>query len=258
MKILDLEHTPFHQLEYRSSGPGGVERRVVLPFHRAWIDAMPAGIQCLVAVSDIQGRELDRNGNRLLGEAVAEELALLQDLGEIPDVDVVLLAGDLFDYPDLHKLGGTGDVTAVWNAFAVTSPAVIGVHGNHDMVEDELAPNAIALDGQVREYAGLRIGGVSGIIGQEDRHHRRGEMTYRKVLQDTLAAKPQILLLHQGPDDPDRNQPGDPSVRDYLENHGSSLVIFGHKHWYQPLHDLGRNQLLNVDHRLVVMSVREP
>lgn len=258
MKIIDLELRPFHQLDYRSSGPGGVERQVAMPFHRAWVDAMPAGVQCLVALSDIQGRELDWNRNRLVGEAVAEELALLQELGEIPAVDAVLLAGDLFDYPDCHKLGGTGDVTLVWNAFAIAARAVIGVQGNHDTIEEELAPNAIALDGQVRECAGLRIGGVSGIIGRGDRHHRRGEIAYRKLLQNTLATKPQILLLHQGPDDPDRNQPGDPSVRDYLKNHGSSLVVFGHKHWHQPLQDLGGNQLLNVDHRLVVMIVREP
>ena len=50
------------------------------------------GGMVLVATSDLQGREQDPK-NRLLGELVAEELAVLHELGEIPFIHGVLLAG---------------------------------------------------------------------------------------------------------------------------------------------------------------------
>ncbi|QSP94004.1 metallophosphoesterase [Marinobacter salinisoli] len=256
MKILDFELTPFHELDYRSSGPGGVERRSVLPFYRAWVDTLPESVQCMVAMSDIQGRELDQERNRLLGEAIADDLELLEDLGEIPRVGGVLLSGDLFDYEDCRKLGGTGDVTSVWKAFSSFAPKVVGVHGNHDLIAQELPNNALALDGQIDVFAGLKIGGLSGIIGREDRHQRRSEASFAKHLTNLLAQSPEILLLHQGPDDPARGQPGSHIVREVLERHGSSLIIFGHKHWSDPLGQAGEHQLLNVDHRVILLCPR--
>lgn len=110
---------------------------------------MPDGINTFVVTSDLQGREENKINNRLVGEAVADELALLQELGEIPQIDLVLLAGDLYDHPDCGKLGGTGIVTSVWNAFADKFEQVIGVHGNHDIVEDNLLKsNVKILDGK--------------------------------------------------------------------------------------------------------------
>lgn len=110
------------------------------------------GITSIVALSDLQGRETGQR-NRLIGEQVVDELIALQELGMISDIDLVILAGDLYDYPDCRKLGGTGDVTNVLNAFANKFEKTFGVLGNHDKVtEDKLLPNVSILDGNVIKY----------------------------------------------------------------------------------------------------------
>lgn len=253
MKILEVSSKPFHELEYRSSGRGGLVRDVVLPFYKIKVDKLPEGFKSVVATSDLQGRERDTNRNRLVGEAVSDELVLLQELQEIPPIDLVFLAGDLYDYPDCRKLGGTGDVTSVLNAFARNFEVVVGVHGNHDLVhEDRLLDNVIILDGEIKQAAGLMIGGVSGIVGRSDRNQRKTDSEFRKALTKSLTDKTQVLLLHQGPDDPMNNQIGDPAIREFLESSGSAIVIFGHCYWRRPFVQMGANQVLNVDNRLYV------
>jgi len=135
MKILKIESQSFHEINYKSSGPSGKIRNSSLPFFKATVDKLPTGISSIVVTSDLQGREISGT-NRLLGELVAEELSLLQELEQIPLVNLVILAGDLYDYPDCRKLGGTGDVTDVWNAFSHRFEQVVGVHGNHDIVKN--------------------------------------------------------------------------------------------------------------------------
>ncbi|WP_444930780.1 metallophosphoesterase [Microbulbifer sp. SSSA002] len=255
MKIVKIEDKPFHDIMYRSSGRGGEVRSLTLPFYRVQVDALPKGYSAIVAVSDLQGREADIKSNRLVGEAVAEELLLLMELGEIPEVNLVLLAGDLYDYPDSKKLGGTGDVTAVWNAFSEITENVVGVHGNHDTVQEEiLAANVRVLDGEIQAINGLNIGGVSGIIGRSGRNQRKSSTEFNKALRKAVNNKTEITLLHQGPDDPLNSQIGEPLVRDYLESQGSSLVLFGHCHWEIPYIDIGKHQVLNVDNRLYVFT----
>ena len=126
MNILKIEDNPFHEVNFKSSGPRGAVRYRVLPFYKVKVEKLPKGVTSIVATSDLQGREAG-DENRLLGEAVAEELMILQELGEIPKIELVILAGDLYDYPDCRKKGGTGDVTSVWNAFAKDFGAVVGV-----------------------------------------------------------------------------------------------------------------------------------
>lgn len=255
MKVLDIDDNPFHQMIYRSSGRNGVIRRVVLPFYKAKVDSLPEGVTSFVATSDLQGRERDKKSNRLVGEAVAEELLLLQQLEEIPKVDFVVLAGDLYDYPDCRKLGGTGDVTTVWNAFAEFFGSVVGVHGNHDTVsEANLATNTVILDGTQTDLNGVNIGGVCGIIGRVERNQRKTEEQFKKALQKVTSDKNDLVILHQGPDDTENNQKGEPFIREHLENNGSSLVIFGHCHWTEPLINIGNNQVLNVDNQLYLFT----
>jgi len=240
---------------YRSSGTGGAIRIVQLPFYKAKVDMLPNGVECIVATSDLQGREIGEE-NRLVGEAVAEELKLLAEIDEIPAIASILLAGDLYDYPDLRKVGGTGDVTPVWNAFARISPIVVGVHGNHDKVrEADMVSNTYVLDGEIRKILGLRIGGISGIIGREDRNQRKSERNFEKILKNALTESTQVMLMHQGPDDPINDQMGNAMIREYMESKkGSALVVFGHCHWDTPIIDVGNNQVLNVDNRVVVLT----
>lgn len=134
------------------------------PFYYARASGLPEGIGSIVLTSDLQGRERERQ-NRLLGEVVAEELGLLADLVDIPPIDLAILAGDLYEYPDCHKRSGSGEVSSVWQAFAGISQ-VLGVHGNHDVLSAprELPRHARVLDGDILKMNQLVIGGVGGII----------------------------------------------------------------------------------------------
>ena len=259
MKIIEVADTPFHELRYRSSGRGGKVRKVTLPFYNARVDALPKGVSAFVLTSDLQGREIDKKSNRLVGEAVAEELSLLVDLGEVPNINFVALAGDLYDYPELHKLGGTGDVTSVWNAFANSFDFVVGVHGNHDKVIDsEMNSNSMILDGASANIQGVKVGGVSGIVGRSDRNQRKEQEHFIKELSKVTRSKNDIILLHQGPEDVENGQLGDPEITEHLKTNASSIIAFGHCHWNKPFLEIGKNQVLNVDNRLYVVTSANP
>ena len=253
MRVISIEDNPFHQIIYRSSGPRGQVRQRTLPFQRVFVDQLAEGVSAIAVTSDLQGRESGKR-NRLLGEVVSEELRLLCDLGEIPSIDGVVMAGDLYDYPECHKLGGTGDVTSVWNSFATDFREVVGVHGNHDVVDgQQLDPEVTVLDGNVSTQMGLSIGGVSGIIGRADRNQRKTESDFSSVLKGILRKKPDVIVLHQGPDDPATGRGGESLIRELLEKGGSSLVICGHCHWEDPYADIVEHQVLNVDGRVMLL-----
>ncbi len=252
MKIIKIENDPFYELNYRSSGGHGSTKKCMLPFYRARVQGLPKELDSFIATSDLQGREAGGR-NRLLGEIVAEELRLLQELGDIPPIGLVLLAGDFYDYPDCRKMGGTGDVTEVWNSFANHFQSVVGVLGNHDIAAAErLKPNVTVLDGTSTTASGLKIGGVSGIIGRPDRNQRKTESDYLKALK-TVMSNP-IVLLHQGPDHPDNGEMGEPGIRRFLKHNGSSLTLFGHCFWQKPLATIGKNQMLNVDSKVFLFT----
>jgi len=254
MKILDIEKEPFHKLKYHSSGPKRTIAKCILNFYKVKVDVLPEGVTSMVVSSDLQGRE-DGQANRLVGEYVVDELMTLQEQGLISHVDLVILAGDLYDYPDCLKRGGSGDVTSVWNAFATNFDNVIGVHGNHDMVnENELLSNVTILDGNVIRYKDIKIGGVSGIIGKVTRNQRKSHEQFEHELSNIISKKCDIVVLHAGPDDPENNQRGEPMVRHQLENTNTGLVIFGHCFWGIPQIPIGTNQVLNVDSKVFIFE----
>jgi len=231
MKFIEIPKNPFYEMRYRTSGRGGKVREVTLPFYRAIVDELPKGIDSFVITGDLQGREENATTNRLIGEAVAEELQLLSDLGEIRPIDFIVLAGDLYDYPELHKLGGTDDVTEVWNAFAKENSFVVGVLGNHDIVQkSKLAPNTIVLDGDSINCMGVRIGGVSGIVGHGNKNQRKSEQKFISALTKVTRRKNDLILLHQGPHDSKNQQQGTPKITEHLLSNGTSIVAFGHHH----------------------------
>ncbi len=253
MKILDVAEDPFHSISFRSSGKNGRAVRRSLPFCFVTVKGLPKKIGCIVVSADLQGRE-GQGKNRLLGRVVAEELAVLEKQKTIPKVGLVLLAGDLYDVPGCDSRGGTGKVTKVWNAFAKRFPYVMGVHGNHDIVtEDELLENVCILDGTVSHCSGLTFGGVSGVIGRIDRNQRKTEDDFMAALKSVTKHKPDLVLLHEGPDDPERKQRGNPVIREHLERKYNGITVFGHRFWEQPFQSFGKSQLLNTDSRVFVL-----
>src|SRR5690554_1333593 len=132
--ITRIDPEPFFTLPHRTSGPAGAPLHNRLPFYRAYATGLPSHAKSLVLTSDLQGREAGGQ-NRLLGVPVAEALSALSREGVIPAPDAVFLCGDLYDYPDCHKRGGTGPVDEVFQAFSAMTPEVVGVLGNHDQME---------------------------------------------------------------------------------------------------------------------------
>ena len=125
LRITRVEDEPFFLLPHRTSGPKGKIRHNRLPFYRAYATGLPDIVDELVFTSDLQGRETGRQ-NRLLGVPVAEALSAMIEKQEIPQPAGVFLCGDLYDYPDCHKLGGTGPVDEVYEGFSKVGP---GQHG---------------------------------------------------------------------------------------------------------------------------------
>ena len=187
MRLTGIDPTPFHSLPYWTSAPSRTPCQRELPFFHAKAEGLPNDIGCLVLMSDLQGREYlsDRleGTERLLGEAVAEELSLLVGLGEIPPISTVMICGDLYEYPDCRKPGGTGPVEAVFLSLSRVSEEVIAVLGNHDSLASttKLPAKIVVLNGNVvKTNFGLRVGGLGGIIGDPKRHNRHMELCIQK------------------------------------------------------------------------------
>jgi Icc-related predicted phosphoesterase len=269
MKIVTFQAEPILEFRYLNAGRGpGQYYEDRLPVHIARVDRLPVGISALVATGDLQGRERfeDSAGGsiRLLGEALPERLVreVLSTLF-IPDSDRVgvLLAGDFYTVPALDKRGGTGDVTNVWRAFSDCFAWVAGIPGNHDTFGEvpqrrpKFPSGMHFLDGDVTEISGLRIAGLGGIIGKATRPNRRSEDDYLATLRRLLQPRPDVLLMHEGPDGRDPAQRGLSRVREILQEAGMGLVIRGHAHWPQPFAEFDNGlQVLNVDARVVVLT----
>ncbi|KFE67217.1 hypothetical protein DB31_8570 [Hyalangium minutum] len=128
--------------------------------------------------------------------------------------------------------GASGDVRSVWNAFASQFRWVAGVAGNHDTFGTSRErerflqqPGLYLMDGEVHEVDGLRLGGVSGIIGRTDKPGRRAEADQLKRIQGVLRQEPEVLVLHEGPDFPPGDLRDNSAIREAVEAREELLVV---------------------------------
>ena len=266
MRITSIDAELLAEIRYLNAGrrAGEIEHEL-LPVHRAMVDGLPKGTAAIVVTADLQGRETFKSARggppRLMGEVLP---ALLKNevfpYLELPEGDIgVLLAGDFYTVPGLEKRGGTGDVRAVWDAFAKEFGWVVGVAGNHDtfgesMKRPNFSPPVHFLDKDIVSIGGVSIGGLSGIIGNPRRPWRRTEEEYLESLVEVLCERPAITILHDGPDAPSRGCDGIPRIREIIEQFEDTLVVRGHSHWPEPLAELASGtQVLNVDARVVIL-----
>ncbi len=261
MRILTIEPEPADLVPYRTALPGGGSAMADLPVYAGRIEGLPPGLDALVVASDLQGVcEAPGSGPRLLGEELAERLALLLEY-EFPRLDprriTALLCGDLYADPEVR--GSSGDPLPVWRAFAQVFGAAAGVAGNHDLLppggEAELGAcgNAEFFGSPgVREVSGLRLAGLGGIVGREGRPNRMPEERFLREAERLLALRPDMLLLHQGPS-AGVDQRGHEELRRRLEAGPPLLVCCGHVHWERPLAEIGQAQVLNTDGRAFVL-----
>lgn len=281
MRVLAIDNDVFWEVHFETVGErGGVERRSVSVLGGI-VDRLPPTVDAILACSDLQGIETERapgSPRRLLGEVLAEELAVLAQLGESPPAKRigVLLCGDFYVGRDLEHRGRHGDVRPVWRAFRERFRWVVGVAGNHDIFGDtstiimteaqrleeaqqfQQELGVYILDGDVITVDGMTIAGVSGIIGNASKHTSR---PFRKEMSALLASirkalsyNPEILLLHQGPEVSILGLPGEPVIYTSLEKERDLLVICGHVSWPIPLATLPNDvQVLNMDERAILL-----
>ncbi|GAB1544518.1 metallophosphoesterase [Scytonema sp. NUACC21] len=263
MRILSISDQFIHHIPFITHAPSGVGVvNRILPVLLAKVDSLPDGLEAIIATSDLQG--IDQKNQRLLGYLVNEELEKLADLGKIPSPKAtgIILAGDF--YAKIDKRGGVGDVREVWQAFRQSFRWIAGVGGNHDsfgrtqqeMRAFQQGRGIHYLDGSIVCLDGLRIAGISGIIGKATKPFRRAEKDFRKLIKELLKESPDIFILHEGPNDIEAKFPGNQSIRAELLKSSDLLVICGHSHWKVPMTALPQGvQVLNVDTRVVVMVV---
>jgi len=269
MRITDLQPKPFYTLPYANVSSS---RRVVedwLPFLRASVDSLPAALDAIVLTADLQGREIAdeyTKPTKLLGEMLAAEIGVLRELGELPckERTAVVLAGDFYACPAMDRRGGSGDVRAVWLALAEVCRWVAGVAGNHDALGSGSSTfdgetfarisGVHFLDDTAVELDGLKVAGLSGIVGNPRKPFRRDEHQFADALGYLAMGGPDLLVTHDGPDVDGTNLRGWTSVRKALELGRPTLVVRGHAHWDSPLALLANGtQILNVDSRVVVL-----
>ncbi len=259
MRVHRIDTIPIHTLPYRAARAGGGVASWELPILRGTVDALPPALDALVVTSDLQGvADLEGRGV-LLGVALASALDDLARAGALPPTSRtgVLLCGDLYSAPGADVRGASGDVRAVWRAFARVFRWVAGVYGNHDTFGDDPRWAADAgvdvLDGAAVVRDGLRVAGIGGIVGDPRKPRRKSPREFTRMARAILRERPDVLLLH-GPPEVDGRR-GSADVRHALDRSGPVLVACGHAHWSEPLADVrGGAQALNVDARVVILG----
>lgn len=267
MRIKTFNSEPILEYRFLNSGKGPGDFYVdQLPVHLGTVDSLPAGLDAIVATADLQGREQFEDGDggppRLLGEVLPDKLVGLLDRYNLaPDRVGVVLAGDFYTVPNLDKRGGTGDVTRVWKSFARSFRWVAGVAGNHDLFDgavepkSRLASNAHFLESTFSQIDNLRVAGVGGIVGNPRKPQRKDDQQFIASLEQLLTAEPDLLIMHDGPNDERIGQRGSPMIRMTVERLPRTLLIRGHAHWTEPLIELANStQVLNVDCRVAILT----
>ncbi len=265
LRILDIGPAPFHHIPFLSAARGGGTETRRLPLLRGRAAGIPADCAALLVTSDLQGvarSGYDQGASALLGQIVVEHLEGLAADGAIPPTGSigVVLAGDLYASPQADQRGASGEVSAVWRAFARGFRWVVGVAGNHDDFGTHRQrqrlmsePGLHLLDGTVVAIDGLRVGGVGLVAGDPSRRGRRYPSAQLDLIGEVLARAPDLLVLHEGPGG-GSHQPGRIQIRELLNAVATPpLTVCGHTHWDEPLATSGVAQVLNVDSRAVLL-----
>ncbi len=238
-----------------------------LPIHTAVADGLPYDLDAIIATADLQGRETFQQANgqplRLLGEVLPDVLVseILPSIGlHDPQRIAVLLAGDFYTVPALDRRGGSGDVTSVWMAFAENFNWVAGVAGNHDSFGTD-SRSRLKSNGRMRfidqgtvKVGELKIGGLSGIIGDPSRPWRRVEADFNLEVEVLLESGLDAIVMHDGPSGALDGQRGYDSTQAICAAGRPTLIVRGHAHWDDPFSELANGtQILNVDQRVVIV-----
>lgn len=262
LHITEIEKEPIEKISFLTIPQNSLDpSEYSLPIYKGKIKGLPENINGIVVTSDLQGVVIQNDENILLGEILADNLKLIFEI-YFPKINInrtiAFLCGDL--YADLIKRGQSGSPTKVWEKFASVFGQTIGITGNHDKfnnIEDLYKiKNAKLLVNEIFEIEGLKIAGLSGIIGRPDKNFRLQETNYLKSLSNLLSKKPNILLTHLSPQISDENLQGDENITKILENGNTTTLFCGHSHWeYNKAFDMkNETQILNADKKVFILT----
>ena len=100
----------------------------------------------------------------------------------------------------------------------------------------------------------VNVAGIGGIVGNPRKPHRKIDEDFAAHIKRLLSNAPSILVMHDGPDDPEQGQQGSPMIRQVLERQNSTLLIRGYEHWHEPFAEFANGtQVLNVDCRVAIL-----
>lgn len=266
IRITKIGEEPVEQVPYLAAGANG--KGVVpsmLPIFFGEMANIPEAYEAIIITSDLQGVIESWHGQQqvLLGEALPEIVSLLLQIEKSSiarERVLVLLCGDL--YADPWKRGSSGDPSSVWHAFKREFGEVVGVVGNHDWFDSgsfaqlqRMADITVINDPEMVQVSQLRIAGLGGIVGRADKPNRRERKEFLNGMRELLRKQPDILLLHQGPDEPSFDLQGLPEIRECLQQYPPVLVCCGHVHWERSWIELAQGtQVLNADGKLFVFT----
>jgi 3',5'-cyclic-AMP phosphodiesterase len=270
MKICSKQLTLLRSFRALNAAKGGGRTETVsLPLLHGQVE-LPAGtgLEAVIVLSDMQCYEpTPRAGQarRLMSHLLIDTLSELGEQGHLPSPAStgVILAGDLHAEANLVDRGGVGDVQDVWLRFADRFRWVAGVAGNHDLFHGEARfpdsfdalENVFALHGRSVDVDGIKLAGFSGICGNPRKPWRNSDRDAEGGIAELLMGRPDVLILHQGPQENGARSLDD-VVGATLDTHGSRLplLVFGHRHWPEPLNQRGETTLLSADSRIILLT----
>lgn len=257
MRIVGVEDRPWAEVPCVFPTARGGQSQGSIPILCARAKRMPAALGGVLLASDLQARELcTTTDRRPIGVVVAEFLEKFLYAKKLDAATFgVILAGDLYTSPTLHRRFGVGDISEVWDAFQARFRWVTGVLGNVDRMPKKARKRHLLLQGSSVELNGLKIAGISGIIGPSKMENRRPEREVLRELQKVLNLGPDILVLHEGPSIPGEGFRGSDAIRQALRDYAGTVVC-GHNTWPQPLVSLRRACVVNTDGRCLIVRAR--
>ncbi len=264
LKIIRINPEPIESIEYFTIPHGAMStEKFQLPIYVGEIAGLPKSIDSVVVTSDLQGVcRFEHASDVLLGEVLAESLSLIYEM-YLPQLNIhqswAFLCGDL--YANLEKRGSSGNPFSVWQAFAQHFAQVIGIAGNHDDFGADLnrlkqIENVHFLANDLLQLKGLKIAGLSGIIGRTDKNFRLEEQFYLKEKKKLLRQQPDMLLTHLSPHLAEYGFLGEPQLTRILEKYADNLVCCGHSHWdtSQVVALKNDTQTLNADSKVFILQ----
>jgi hypothetical protein len=264
MKIEKFASSPSHSIPYTI----GSNVDAVLPFYSAVVDELPDGLDLIIATGDLQGvvrNDEHATGGAALGIELASTLVRLQREGALPQKDrtAILLTGDL------QPSAGVEDVTGVWFALSAACSWIAGVAGNHDAFDGisepieaglaMLCPNLFLLQEAIARIGSLVIGGRSGIASGD----RVGDLAclerdFASAVGALVQERPDIMLMHDGPNVAGTELAGWPAVRAAIEAAPPTLVFRGHDSWPRRMATLNNGtQVVNVEGAVALLWERK-